>query len=230
MPLGLIREITAFRVRDDPAPIKGKHMDRESIDSSQSITSIIHDGETRVIRSHRRPRVQRFRISRVVGVAMVAALAVSSAASAPPAQSTTAVVEASAFPALPDRGSAVDRSARLAPTRSQKIEKVIAYAMAQRGDLYRWGATGPNRWDCSGLVSVAFRKGANKSLPHFTGGIQRKGSRVSKANLKRGDIIFPQRGHVGIYLGNGRMIAASSGKGRVIVQRVYGFYTARRVI
>jgi cell wall-associated NlpC family hydrolase len=77
---------------------------------------------------------------------------------------------------------------------------------------------------------VAFKKGANRSLPHYTGGIQKRGVKVSKKNLKRGDIIFPQKGHVGIYLGNGLMVHASSGHGKVIVAKPYGFYTARRVL
>jgi len=77
---------------------------------------------------------------------------------------------------------------------------------------------------------VSFRKGAGIKLPHYTGGIQKKGKKVSKKNLKRGDIIFPQHGHVGIYLGNGKMVHASSAHGKVIVAKVYGFYTARRVL
>jgi cell wall-associated NlpC family hydrolase len=46
----------------------------------------------------------------------------------------------------------------------------------------------------------------------------------------RGDIIFPTSGHVAIYLGNGMMVAASSGAGKVRVQKVYSFYAARRLL
>jgi cell wall-associated NlpC family hydrolase len=60
--------------------------------------------------------------------------------------------------------------------------------------------------------------------------MQKKGVKVSKQNLKRGDIIFPQRGHVGIYLGGGKMVHASSGKGKVVKSSMYGFYTARRIL
>lgn len=183
--------------------------------------------ELRVIRSHRRPPQRR----RWVAVLAIAGVLATGAAT--PMRSSVAKTVSSPVAQVLEvevRGSTVDRSARAALTRNQKIEKVIAYAMAQRGDRYKWGAAGPYFWDCSGLVAGAFKRGAGITLPHFTGGIQKKGVRVAKKNLKRGDIIFPQRGHVGIYLGGGKMVHASSGKGRVIVAGVYGYYTARRIL
>ncbi len=177
---------------------------------------------------HRAPRKSRRWIAVVIAVSVATggmhAMPSSEVQPAPSRVVATQVLEVEA------RGMSVSRSVRQAPSRSQKIEKVIAYAYAQRGDRYVWGASGPSKWDCSGLVSVAFKKGAGIRLPHFTGGIQKRGYKVSRKNLKRGDIIFPQRGHVGIYLGGGKMIHASSGKGKVVVSKVYGFYTARRVI
>lgn len=187
-----------------------------------------------VIRSHRKPRGYN-RIGVAFLVAALAGGAIVSGTTDPESESP-AMVEAQAVEVVPpvfvelvERSERVTRSKRAALTRAQKIEKVINYAMAQRGDRYKWGASGPSRWDCSGLVSVAFKK-VGKKLPHQTGGIQKKGSKVSKRNLKRGDIVFPQRGHVGIYLGGGYMVHASSGKGKVIKAKVYGFYTARRVL
>jgi cell wall-associated NlpC family hydrolase len=170
------------------------------------------------------------RFTRKIVIALAAVMVASGVA--PLTESSTPEVSASTIAAPIEFREAqpASRSQRAALTRKQKIEKVISYAYAQRGDRYKWGAAGPSRWDCSGLVSVAFKKGAGKSLPHYTGGIQKKGVKVSKKNLKRGDIIFPQRGHVGIYLGGGKMIHASSGKGKVVVAKVYGFYTARRVL
>lgn len=191
--------------------------------------------ECHVIRSHRKPRGYN-RIGIVfIAAALLGAGYVSSATA--PESPSPAMVEAQATEVVPATFQAsverVERSSRSVQhrklTRAQKIEKVISFAMAQRGDRYRWGAAGPSRWDCSGLVMKAFAKGGKK-LPHQTGGIQKKGSKVSKKNLKRGDIVFPQRGHVGIYLGKGMMVHASSGKGKVIKAKVYGFYTARRVL
>lgn len=200
------------------------------IDEKTSTSVFDSTQELRIIRSHRAPRRSR----RWVVVALSVCMAVTGLTAVNRSAPVEAEVIASPIQVetqIESRGMEVTtRSQRAALTRSQKIEKVIAYAMAQRGDRYSWGAAGPNRWDCSGLVSTAFRKGAGKALPHFTGGIQKKGVKVAKKNLKRGDIIFPQRGHVGIYLGGGKMIHASSGKGKVVVAKVYGFYTARRII
>lgn len=204
------------------------------IDETTTQSIIDPTKEIRMIRSHRAPRTPN-RYSRAVRMLAVVAAAVVAGSVVMPVQAeripaTASTAEVSQIQSLSARGSTVDRYQRAALTRKQKIEKTIAYAMAQRGDRYSWGATGPNRWDCSGLVMVAFKKGAGKSLPHYTGGMQKKGVKVAKKNMKRGDLIFPQRGHVGIYLGNGKMIHASSGKGKVVVAKVYGYYTARRVI
>lgn len=187
---------------------------------------------THEIRSHRAPR--RRLVNRRVALVLAAVVAVgglaplSEGATMPPANAEAHVAAQAVAPVLV-RQPTVSRSQRAVSARTAKINKVINFAMAQRGDRYKWGATGPSKWDCSGLVMKSFGK-VGRKLPHYTGGIQKKGTKVSKKNLKRGDIIFPQRGHVGIYLGGGKMIAASSGKGKVVVQKVYGFYTARRVL
>lgn len=176
-------------------------------------------------------RVSSRRFSRKIVFVLAVVMAASGVA--PLTESSTSEVSAAMVAPVTfefSRETPASRSQRAALTRKQKIEKVISYAYAQRGDRYKWGASGPSRWDCSGLVSVAFKKGSGITLPHFTGGIQKRGKKVARKNLQRGDIIFPQRGHVGIYLGNGKMIHASSGKGKVVVTKVYGFYTARRVL
>lgn len=191
----------------------------------------------RDIRSHRAPRRQH-RTTRRISLTLAAVLAVGALAplsegvATPPASSEAyAAVEAVPVTVEPVavRKLNMTRSVRAVSARTVKINKAINFALAQRGDRYKWGASGPRKWDCSGLIMKSYQK-AGKKLPHQTGGIQKKGKKVSKKNLKRGDIIFPQRGHVGIYLGNGKMVHASSGKGKVVVAKVYGFYTARRVI
>ncbi len=101
-----------------------------------------------------------------------------------------------------------------APT--EKVGRFIDIAKAQQGDPYVFGATGPDKFDCSGLVYYALKQaGVNQPRMTADGYMQHyKNSRVDRANLKPGDLIFfyspNSRGigpghatHVEIYLGNG---------------------------
>lgn len=128
------------------------------------------------------------------------------------------------------RAEAEARASRAAAERkSNRIEVVIGYALAQQGNRYVFATSGPNTFDCSGLVLAAFKQIGLK-LPHFTGSLIKLGTRVSRDNMQRGDIVFPQSGHVGIYLGGGKMVHASGSKRMVVVAKVYGFYAARRLV
>jgi cell wall-associated NlpC family hydrolase len=104
----------------------------------------------------------------------------------------------------------------------------IRYALAQVGKPYKWGATGPNAFDCSGLVYAAFRS-AGVKLPRTTYLQANIGSRISKANLQPGDLVFPDPGHVQIYLGNGTVVESPHTGANVRVVKMWGFWTARRV-
>ncbi|MEV5878662.1 NlpC/P60 family protein [Streptomyces sp. NPDC052101] len=85
----------------------------------------------------------------------------------------------------------------------------LAYAYTKLGSPYVWGATGPNAFDCSGLVQAAYRS-AGISLPRTTYAQINAGRRVSRTELQPGDLVFFYSGisHVGIYVGNGQMIHA----------------------
>jgi cell wall-associated NlpC family hydrolase len=104
----------------------------------------------------------------------------------------------------------------------------IRYALAQVGKPYKWGATGPNSFDCSGLVYAAFRS-AGISVPRTTYLQANIGTRVSKTNLQPGDLVFPDPGHVQIYLGNGQVVESPHTGANVRVVKMWGFWTARRV-
>lgn len=205
---------------------------------NENSMSILDDTtEIRTIRSHRAPKVRQTR--RVV--TMLTAVLVLAASFTLPGGSDLPSAHADAPSAIhavvdapmPVRVMQTQTSRymvlRKTTTRTQRINKVINYAMAQRGDRYRFGATGPSKWDCSGLVIKSYATIGVK-LPHYTGSLLHKGKRVSRKNLKRGDLVFPSGHHVGIYIGHNKMIVASSGHGRVMVQTVYAFYTARRII
>ncbi|GII90206.1 C40 family peptidase [Sinosporangium siamense] len=95
-----------------------------------------------------------------------------------------------------------------------KAKKAIKVAKKQVGDPYRYGATGPNAFDCSGLLVYSWRK-AGVKLPR-TSHSQFRGiaKKVSWKNLKPGDLMFFHgKGHVGMYIGKGKMVhSPSSGK------------------
>ncbi|MFG2195260.1 NlpC/P60 family protein [Streptomyces sp. NPDC048639] len=90
-----------------------------------------------------------------------------------------------------------------------KAEKALAFARAQIGKPYVWGATGPNSFDCSGLTLGAW-KAAGVSLPRTTWDQVKVGKRVATEDLKPGDLVFfyDDISHVGIYIGGGKMIHA----------------------
>ncbi|MGB9377423.1 MAG: NlpC/P60 family protein [Mycobacteriales bacterium] len=82
-------------------------------------------------------------------------------------------------------------------------------AYNQLGKPYSWGAAGPNSFDCSGLTMFAWGK-AGVSLPHSSRMQYSYGHKVARADLQPGDLVFAGSPihHVGMYVGNGKMIHA----------------------
>ncbi len=87
--------------------------------------------------------------------------------------------------------------------------EAVAFALAQLGKPYAWGATGPGSYDCSGLVQAAWQA-AGIALPRTTYSQINAGQRVPRSALEPGDLVFFYSGvsHVGLYIGGGRMIHA----------------------
>jgi cell wall-associated NlpC family hydrolase len=118
------------------------------------------------------------------------------------------------------------------------VRAVLAAAEAELGDPYQWGATGPDSYDCSGLVQHAFAK-AGIALPRTSRQQWYAGPHPAAGDLAPGDLLFwasdvSNAGsihHVAIYLGGGYMIAAPHTGAVVRVQPVYstGFIGATRV-
>lgn len=100
------------------------------------------------------------------------------------------------------------------------------------GVRYRYGGTTSRGFDCSGFVSSVFSSQGVK-LPRTSAEQSGVGKAVSKSDLNKGDLVFfATRGrrvsHVGIYMGNGKFIHASSGGGKVKVDSLNDGYYARR--
>ncbi|MFI1922887.1 NlpC/P60 family protein [Streptomyces sp. NPDC020377] len=95
------------------------------------------------------------------------------------------------------------------PSYATKADKALAFARAQIGKPYVWGATGPDSYDCSGLTQAVW-KAAGVTLPRTTYDQVNAGTTVSLADARPGDLIFfyDDVSHVGVYIGNGMMIHA----------------------
>jgi peptidoglycan DL-endopeptidase CwlO len=127
-----------------------------------------------------------------------AAQAVSRSLARAAAAKAQAVQNAAAIQALPQssRGSTV-------------AQRAVSAAMSRLGDRYVFGATGPTRFDCSGLVAWAYRQ-AGVGTAHYTGALWNAYRHIPASQLQPGDLVFFYRDHhhVGIYIGNGLMINA----------------------
>jgi cell wall-associated NlpC family hydrolase len=114
---------------------------------------------------------------------------------------------------------------------SYSDNKIIKIAKQHLGKPYRYGAVGPNSFDCSGFVYSVY-KSANINIPRTSLGQSKiKGRKLSKNQIREGDILFfdtSLKGHInhsGIYLGNGKFIHASSGKAySVTISNLNGWY------
>jgi cell wall-associated NlpC family hydrolase len=112
------------------------------------------------------------------------------------------------------------------PAPNSAAAGAIAEAKQQLGKPYRYGGSGPDSFDCSGLTSWAWRHGGGKSLPHSSRAQYGATSRVSLNDIAPGDLVFFGSSvgsihHVGIYVGGGKMIdAPETGRN---VQYAYAF-------
>jgi peptidoglycan DL-endopeptidase CwlO len=92
------------------------------------------------------------------------------------------------------------------PPTSRRAWMVVEFASAQVGRRYCWGGTGPECFDCSGLVQRAWES-VGVRLPRTTGAIASALSEVPLDDVRAGDILW-WPGHVGVYAGNGWMVDA----------------------
>jgi peptidoglycan DL-endopeptidase CwlO len=94
------------------------------------------------------------------------------------------------------------------PSISGAAGKAVSFAYNHIGDPYRYAAEGPHSFDCSGLTKAAWAA-AGKSLPHNAAAQYSATSRISRSDLKPGDLVFYRSlGHVGLYVGGGQIIDA----------------------
>ena len=113
---------------------------------------------------------------------------------------------------------------------AQLRAKIVKLARAQVGDTYRAGRAGPDSFDCSGLTSYVYKHAAGIELPRVSYSQWRKVKRVRYEDSLPGDLVFYFRGgahHVGIYIGNGKMVNAVNPRKGVRIGPVTGSWYSR---
>ena len=110
--------------------------------------------------------------------------------------------------------------------RRATILEFMDYAEKQLGDRYSTGATGPDSFDCSGLVYYCLRQAGSSRRRLSAAGYSQVGEWekiTSRSDWEKGDLLFfyssssrSRIGHVGIYVGGGKMIDASTSEGRIV--------------
>lgn len=139
---------------------------------------------------------------------------VAAAAPLPPAPGQDPAILA-APPAPPIPGAppapAVIPPGDVAPPGTPAANTVIQAALSRIGSPYSWGGSGPSAFDCSGLVMWSFQQ-AGISLPHSSQALARGGQPVSTDQMQPGDLVtyYSDASHVGIYIGDGMMVHAST--------------------
>ncbi|MCZ1001412.1 C40 family peptidase [Streptomyces mirabilis] len=122
--------------------------------------------------------------------------------------------------------SAGSSSSTVSAPASGSVATVIAFLKAQVGDAYVMGGTGPNAWDCSGLVQAAFRQ-VGVDLPRVSQDQSTSGTPVSLSNIQVGDILYwgsaGSAYHVGVYIGNGQYLDAANPSKGVVIQDLSGY-------
>ncbi|MEV0615955.1 C40 family peptidase [Nonomuraea sp. NPDC050404] len=120
--------------------------------------------------------------------------------------------------------TAAHRRAAKVARQQAKALRAVAAAKNQIGDPYRYGGTGPGSFDCSGLVQFAWKK-AGVKLPRVASSqFARVRNKIAWRNLKPGDLMFfSGLGHVGMYVGKGKMIHSPRTGERVRIDKLGGW-------
>jgi cell wall-associated NlpC family hydrolase len=126
--------------------------------------------------------------------------------------------QAAAKPLLP---GSVQSPAQFVPPEPKPptlAERAVQLARTQLGVPYVYGGASPGGFDCSGLVMWVYGR-LGIALPHNAAALYSTGQPVALSQLRPGDLVFFHGlGHVGIYIGHGRMIHAPQTGERVEIE------------
>jgi cell wall-associated NlpC family hydrolase len=137
-------------------------------------------------------------------------------------------------PTLGNYRWAVSSNTRVTVRKITSGAKILAEARKHTGALYKFAASGPSRFDCSGYTMYVYKKAVGKKLPHKANSQQKYGKAVGKGSKKVGDLIVFRNGsygyHAGIYAGGGYMYDSPHTGARVGKHKIHGSnYVVRRL-
>ncbi|MEE6178368.1 C40 family peptidase [Mycobacterium sp. 050134] len=117
------------------------------------------------------------------------------------------------------------RRGQASPTGRAAI--AVRAALSRLGRPYVWGATGPDRFDCSGLVQWSYAQ-AGVRLDRTTYQQINDGVVVPRSQVQAGDLVFPHAGHVQLAIGNNLVVEAPYPGASVRISRLGGAVAIRR--
>ena len=109
-------------------------------------------------------------------------------------------------------------------------DRILTVARKQLGDPYRAGSAGPNAFDCGGFTQFVFKRALGMDIARTSRGQYQQVERIKKKDAQPGDLVFFFEGgahHVGIYLGNGKMIDAPNPRESVSINPISGSWWGR---
>jgi cell wall-associated NlpC family hydrolase len=113
------------------------------------------------------------------------------------------------------------------PAPNARAALAVRAALSRLGCPYVWGATGPDRFDCSGLMKWAYAQ-AGVHLDRTTYDQINDGVPVARSQVRPGDLVFPHAGHVQMAIGNGMVVEAPNAGANVQISRMGANVAIRR--
>jgi len=141
-----------------------------------------------------------------------------------PLARTYPLLESSAIPEVRGCVTTIEEQPRQRETLGDLVNNIEWSAKQLLGIKYVWGGTGPYNYDCSGFTQKIYRD-AGITIPRVSRDQAKVGQYISYNQLRRGDMVFfdtkkhplGKVTHVGIYLGNGNFIHASSAAKKIVI-------------
>src|SRR4051812_14573116 len=169
-------------------------------------------------------RAPRPTLTRLATIVLSAAFAVSGLAGvAPHASAATGSTQSTASTTSTSSGTQQQSADRRFQSRA---DRVLNVTRSHRGDPYQYGAAGPHRFDCSGLVMFVFKRALDRSLPHNAQMQYRRSRHITRSHARPGDLVFQVDSsgyafHVGIYAGHGYIWHAPHSGSHVRKQKLW---------